>query len=80
MGYVGWNTVVNQANTQTGGATGVVADVNTIQNVGAGVGGAGVVDDYSAAPPIPGELGFLLLESGGYILQESGLPPTRIEL
>ena len=80
MGYVGWDTVVNQANTQTGGAIGAVADVNTIQAVGAGVAGAGVVNTYSAAPPPPGILGFLLQEDGSYLLQESGDPPTRIEL
>jgi hypothetical protein len=79
-GYVGWGLVANQANTETGGATQTVADVSTAKDVGLGVGGQGVVNTYSGAPPIPPTiLGYLLLETGvlDYLLQEDGF---RIQL
>lgn len=78
-GTVGWGLVANQANTSSGGASGVVADV-TSASVGLGVGGAEVVNTYSSAPPVPPAiLGYLLLETGvlDYLLQEDGF---RIQL
>lgn len=78
-GYVGWGLVANQANTSTGGALGEVADVSGA-SVGLGVGGPGVANTYSSAPPVPPPiLGFLLLETGvlDYLLQEDGF---RIQL
>jgi hypothetical protein len=84
MGYVGWGTVVDQCNTETGGAIGVVADVSSELDTGLGVGGRGTVNVYSGAPsPVPPSvLGYLLLEVGieNYLLQETGAPPTRIQL
>lgn len=83
MGYVGWGSVVDQANTETGGAEFSVADVTQAIDTGFGVGGSGVINTYSAAPPFPPLVkGFILLESGiqQYILQESGAPPIRIQL
>jgi hypothetical protein len=84
MGYVGWGTVVDQCNTETGGAIRVVADVSTELDTGLGVGGAGTVNTYSGAPsPVPPTvLGYILLQVGieNYLLQESGSPPTRLQL
>jgi hypothetical protein len=84
VGYVGWGTVVDQANTETGGAAGVVADVTGALSTGLSVAGAGVVNLYTGAPPVPPVpvLGFILLETGfeEYLLQETGSPPTRIQL
>lgn len=83
MGYVGWGTVTDQTNTETGGAITVVADVTASLSTGFGVGGSGVINTYSGAPPAPPVvLGFLLLETGleEFLLQETGTPPTRIQL
>lgn len=82
MGNVGWSYVSNQANTETGGAISVVADASSATDVGLGVGGAGVIEDYEGAPAPPGNDGFILLETGlmNYLLQETGSPPTRIQL
>jgi len=83
MGYVGWGTVVDQTNTETGGGVGVVSDVTSALSTGLGVAGSGVVNTYSGAPPAPPVvLGFLLLETGleEFLLQETGTPPTRIQL
>jgi hypothetical protein len=83
MGYVGWGTVVDQTNTSTGGAITVVADVTAALSTGLGVGGSGVINTYSGAPPVPPTvLGFLLLENPleNFLLQEGGTPPTRIQL
>ena len=84
MGYVGWGTVVDQCNTETGGAIGVVADVSAAVDTGLSVGGSGTVNTYSGAPsPVPPTvLGYILLQTGveEYLLQESGSPPTRIQL
>jgi hypothetical protein len=84
MGYVGWGTVVDQCNTETGGAIGVVADVSAAVDTGLSVGGAGVINTYSGAPsPVPPTvLGYILLQAGieEYLLQQSGSPPTRIQL
>jgi hypothetical protein len=84
MGYVGWGTVVDQTNTETGGGVGVVSDVTGSLSTGLGVAGQGVVNLYTGAPPVPPTpvLGFILLETGfeEYLLQETGTPPTRIQL
>lgn len=84
MGYVGWGTVVDQCNTETGGAIRVVADVSSEVDTGLSVGGSGVVNTYSGAPsPVPPTvLGYILLQAGieEYLLQQSGSPPTRIQL
>lgn len=83
MGYVGWGTVTDQALTETGGALGVVADTTSELQTGLGVSGKGVVNTFSGAPYVPPPItGFIFLEVGleNYLLQESGTPPTRIEL
>jgi hypothetical protein len=83
MGYVGWGTVTDQTNTSTGGAITVVADVTASLSTGFGVGGSGVINTFSGAPPVPPPItGFLLLETGleNFLLQETGTPPTRIQL
>jgi hypothetical protein len=65
MGYVGWSSVANQANTTTGGAESVVADVSVEVDVGRGMGGAGVVNRFSSIPPTPPvSFGFIEIESG----------------
>jgi hypothetical protein len=83
MGIIGWGTITDQANTTTGGAANTVADVSTGVSTGFGLGGLGLVNTYSAAPPVPPFItGFLVLEDGfeNYLLQESGTPPLRFEL
>ena len=83
MPYVGWGSVVDQANTSTGGAAKTVADVSALLSTGLGVGGEGVVNTYSGAPPFPPVVtGFILLEAGfeSFLVQESGAPPTRFQL
>lgn len=83
MGIIGWGTVVDQINSETGGAVNTVGDVTASLPTGRGVGGAGVVNTYSGAPPSPPPItGFLLLEAGleEYLLQETGAPPIRIQL
>ena len=86
MGIIGWGTVTDQANTETGGAFGAVADVTGALSTGFSVAGAGVVNLYSGAPPVPPPpppiVGFILLETGfeEFLLQESGTPPLRFQL
>jgi hypothetical protein len=83
MGYIGWGTITDQTNTSTGGAIDIVADASGLVPTGLGIGGEGLVNTYSGAPPFPPViLGFLLLESGleEFLLQESGTPPLRIIL
>lgn len=83
MGFVGWGGVSDQANTETGGAAGVVADVSGAVSTGFSVAGLGVVNRYTGAPPVPPSIaGFILLEIGfeDFLLQETGIPPTRIQL
>jgi hypothetical protein len=83
MGIIGWGTLVDQINSETGGAYGLAGDVSSGVPTGRGIGGLGIVNTYSGAPPAPPViLGFILLETGleNFLLQESGLPPTRIEL
>lgn len=83
MGYVGWSSVSNQSSTETGGALGVVFDVSSALDVGLGVGGSGMVNTYSGAPPSPPtEFGFFLLEAGvaNYLLLESLALPDRLQL
>jgi hypothetical protein len=83
MGIIGWGTITDQANTTTGGAANTVADVSAAVSTGFGLGGAGIINTYSGAPPVPPFVtGFLLLETGfeDYLLQESGTPPLRFQL
>jgi hypothetical protein len=82
MGIIGWGSLVDQANTETGGAAGTVADVTAALSTGLGIGGTGIINTYSGAPPAPGITGFILLQAGfeEFLLQESGTPPTRIQL
>lgn len=69
MPYVGWSSVANQAQTTTGCALNVNADVNN--GYGIDVGGAGVIDTYSClVPPVPPATCFILMENSGYVLQE----------
>jgi len=69
MAYVGYTGVANQANTSDGFAR----DVNA-QNIAGGtaygddVGDTGVVDLYGSTPVARF---FILMESSGYVLQES---------
>lgn len=82
MGILGWVTVVDQINSETGGALNTVGDVTALLPTGRGVGGAGVVNLYTGAPPSPVGLARILLETGPneFILQEGGTAPTRIQL
>jgi hypothetical protein len=83
MGYVGWGSVANQANTETGGAEFVVADVTGASDIGVGVAGTGVVNLYSGVPPTPPvSIAFIELEGTvtEFLLQEGGAPPIRIQL
>jgi hypothetical protein len=75
---VGYSGVSNQANTTAGYALGVSA-ANVGTQVGFGVSGTGVVDDYSGfVPSVPY---YLLLETSGYLVQETGASPNnRFEL
>ena len=82
MGIIGWGTVTDQINSETGGAINTVGDVTAALPTGRGVGGGGVINTYSGAPPSPPLiLGFLLLEAGleEYLLQETGARPIRIQ-
>jgi hypothetical protein len=72
VGYVGWSTVADQANTETGAAARTSAQVTAALAVGAGVGGSSVVNTYSGLSPIPPEVDNLLLENGDDLLLESG--------
>jgi hypothetical protein len=49
MGFVGGASVANLANTETGGASSVVASVTSALGYGLGVAGRGVVDLYATA-------------------------------
>lgn len=83
MGYVGWGSVANQANTETGGAEFVVGDVSGAVDIGRSVGGAGTVNLYSGVQPTPPvSIGFIELEGivTEFLLQEGGTPPIRIQL
>lgn len=83
MGILGWGTVTDQINSETGGAINTVGDVTAALPTGRGVGGAGVVNLYSGAPPYPPVItGYMLLEAGleEFILLEGGTAPTRIQL
>jgi len=83
MGIIGWGSLVDQANTETGGAADTVADVTSVLSTGLGIGGRGLVNTYSGAPPYPPPItGFILLEAGfeSFLLQETGAPPTRFQL
>lgn len=83
MGYIGWGTITDQTNTETGGAIRLVADVTGSVPTGQSIGGSGLVNTYSAAPPVPPVItGYLLLEGGleEFLLQESGTPPIRFQL
>lgn len=62
---IGSSGVVNQANTTTGLASGVVA--NASSGYGDDVGGSGLVDLYSTGAP-----SYLLMEDGSFLLQENG--------
>ena len=74
MAYVGYTGVVNQANTSDGFALHTSA-ANVIGGVpGDDVGDNGVVDRYGLAN---GVKAYILMESTGYVLQESG---SKIEL
>jgi hypothetical protein len=76
MGYVGWSSVADQAQTTPGCALGVTADAET--GYGEDVGGTGVVDTYSClVPPVPPTTCFILMETSGYVLQEDG---SKIQL
>ena len=71
MAYVGWSSVANQAQTTPGCALNVTADANA--GYGNDTGGSGVVDTYSClVPPVPPATCFILMESTGYVLQETG--------
>ena len=63
---VGGSGVANQVQTSNGRALGVVAIAHT--GYGDDVGGGGVVDLYIT----PSGTSYLLLESGGFLLQEDG--------
>jgi hypothetical protein len=83
VGYLGWGTLADQAITTTGGATGVVADVDAIMDTGLGLGGNGLTNTYSSVSPNPPiYTGFILLETGvqSFLLQETGSAPNRIAL
>jgi hypothetical protein len=69
MPYVGYTGVANQANTTDGFALHVSA-ANVIGSTpGDDVGDTGVVDLYGGTPAARS---FILMESSGYVLQESG--------
>ena len=69
MAYVGYTGVANQANTSDGFA-GNTSARNTIgAGIGEDVGDDGVVDLYGVAPVTTF---YILMETTGYVLQESG--------
>ena len=71
MPFVGFSGVANQANTTDGFAQGAgAANVPVTDNWGQNVGDGGVVDLYHNGLPIV--TAFILMESTGYVLQESG--------
>jgi hypothetical protein len=68
MPYVGYTGVANQANT-TDGFAGQTSAVNAVgAGIGEDVGDDGVVDLYGAAPVTTF---YILMETTGYVLQES---------
>lgn len=71
MSFVGYTGVANQANTSDGFAQGVgAANVPVTDNWGENVGDTGVIDLYDNGTPVARS--FILMESSGYVLQESG--------
>jgi len=71
MSQVGDSGVANQANTSDGYASGVgAANVPVTDGYGENVGDGGVVDLYHNGTPVARS--FILMESSGYVLQESG--------
>ena len=76
---LGYSGVANEANTSSGYALGVSA-ANTGKLVGVGVAGPSVSDTYSGVIP-SGVAYFILLETSGYLVQETGIAPNnRFEL
>lgn len=68
MPYVGYTGVANQANT-TDGFAGQTSAVNAVgAGIGEDVGDDGVVDLYGATPITTF---YILMETTGYVLQES---------
>lgn len=76
MPYVGFSGVSNQANTTDGFANGVGAQNNpdAVNQWGLGVGDGGVVDLYHNGAPVPKY--YILMESSGYVLQETDFKIT----
>ena len=69
MAYVGYTGVANQANTSDGFALHTSATNIIGSTAGDDVGDDGVVDRYGQAN---GTKFYILMESTGYVLQESG--------
>jgi hypothetical protein len=69
MPYVGYTGVANQANTSDGFALHTSATNIIGSTAGDDVGDDGVVDRYGQAN---GTKSYILMESTGYVLQESG--------
>ncbi len=69
MPYVGYTGVANQANTSDGFALHTSATNIMGSTAGDAVGADGVVDRYGQAN---GTKSYILMESTGYVLQESG--------
>ena len=68
MAYVGYTGVADQANT-TDGFAGQTSAVNAVgAGIGEDVGDDGVVDLYGVSP-VP--IFYILMETTGYVLQES---------
>ena len=76
MPYVGYSGVANQANTSDGFAEQVNAknDPNET-SFGENVGDGGVVDLYHNGTPVV--ISYILMESSGYVLQETS---SKIQL
>jgi hypothetical protein len=76
MPYVGYSSVANQANTSDGFAERTSAKNNPADTLyGDDVGDGGVVDLYhNATPPT---VSYILMESSGYVLQETS---SKIQL
>ena len=76
---IGYSGVANEANTSSGYALGVSA-ANTGKLVGLGTSGPAVADTFSGVIP-SGVAYFILLETSGYLVQETGTAPNnRFEL
>jgi len=69
MPYVGYTGVANQANTSDGFALHTSATNIIGSTAGDDVGDDGVVDRYGQAN---GTKSYIMMESTGYVLQESG--------